>query len=557
MPLKIYVAQINSVVGDLDGNAQKIIRACDVAKERGADLVVTPELALTGYPPEDLFLRPDFIRHTEETLSSVVANIGGVSLIVGHPYKKGEQLFNAASVVSGGLIQSTYLKRELPNYRVFDEARYFEPGAEPCVVEINSTRVGINICEDIWGPDGRETQGVSDRELEKAPAVTAAKSAGAELLVVLNASPYHIGKQGLRKEVVKTQATLHELPVIFCNLIGGQDELVFDGGSFACHADGSLVGPLPFFQECGGLFSFENGKVSSDHSAPDLDVEESVYQALVLGVRDYVEKNGFKGVLIGLSGGIDSALTLAVAADALGADRVHAVMMPSQFTANISLEDAAEMAKTLGVEYSEIAIKPIFDEFMAGLSPQFAGRPFDTTEENLQSRIRGTLLMSLSNKFGSMVLTTGNKSEMSTGYATLYGDMAGGFAVLKDLTKQMVYRLSVHRNRRSACIPPRIIERPPSAELRPDQLDADSLPDYAVLDAIVEHYVEFDRGVEEIIQMGFDKEDVERIVRLIHINEYKRRQSPPGVRVTARGYGKDWRYPITSKFRGLINTSSQ
>lgn len=553
MPLKILVAQINCVVGDVSSNVAKIRSIIDQAKADSVDLVVTPELSLCGYPPEDLLLRPDFLKECELALMRLADNVSGITLIVGHPHKDGQSLYNAGSVIQDNKIVARYFKQELPNYRVFDEARYFKAGVEPVVFSVAGVSVGLNICEDVWGEGGREASTQSKVIEHPARAVSSTKNNGADLLVVMNASPFHSGKDLVRRKVVQTQARLHSIPVIFCNLIGGQDELVFDGGSFVCDGAGEISAQADFFSESFMTVTIDQDQITSKAKKPLLGNERAIYEALVLGVKDYVEKNGFPGVLIGLSGGIDSALTMAVASDALGAKRVKAVMMPSQFTASMSREDASSMAMGLGVEYSEVEIKPMFDAFMSSLSEEFLGRAFDTTEENLQSRIRGTLLMSLSNKFGSLVLTTGNKSEMSTGYATLYGDMAGGFAVLKDLTKQAVYRLSVYRNTMSACIPERIIERPPSAELRPDQLDEDSLPSYEILDAIVEHYVEYDRGVEEIIALGYLPEDVKKIVWLIHVNEHKRRQSPPGVRVTARGFGKDWRYPITSKYRGLID----
>ena len=553
MPLKILVAQINCVVGDVATNASKILSIVDQAKSESVDLVVTPELSLCGYPPEDLLLRPDFLKECHLTLKRIANHISGITLIVGHPHREGQYLYNAASVIQDGQIVARYFKQELPNYRVFDEARYFKAGEQSVVFSVAGVSVGLNICEDVWGEGGREASTESKVIEHPARAVSSVKESGADLVVVMNASPFHSGKDLIRRKVVQTQARLHTLPIVFCNLIGGQDELVFDGGSFSCDRNGEISAQAVFFNESLMTITLDQEQISSEFKERLLDSERATYEALVLGVRDYVEKNSFPGVLIGLSGGIDSALTLAVAVDALGAKRVKAVMMPSQFTASMSREDASAMASGLGVDYSEIEIKPMFDSFMKGLSGEFLGKAFDTTEENLQSRIRGTLLMSLSNKFGSLVLTTGNKSEMSTGYATLYGDMAGGFAVLKDLTKQAVYRLSVYRNTISACIPERIIERPPTAELRADQLDEDSLPSYEILDAIVEHYVEYDRGVDEIVALGYLPEDVKKIVWLIHVNEHKRRQSPPGVRVTARGFGKDWRYPITSKYRGLID----
>ncbi len=421
---------------------------------------------------------------------------------------------------------------------------------------------GVNICEDVWGPDGESTARVTPgadgvniginicADVWEPEAPKRARAAGAQVLLVLNASPFHIDKLRTRYEVVRDRTAETGLAVVFCNLVGGQDELVFDGASFVMDARGRLTHQLPAFEEVLAIVDVGKDGPLPGEIVPELPVDEGIYKALCLGVRDYLGKNGFPGALLGLSGGIDSALTLCIAADAIGADKVHAVMMPSQFTADISVEDSREMVKRLGVRYSEIAIKPMFDTFMKALAPHFGDRPFDATEENLQSRIRGTLLMALSNKLGSIVLTTGNKSEMSTGYATLYGDMAGGFAVLKDITKKFVYRLSRYRNTLSAVIPERIIERAPSAELRPNQVDQDSLPPYDVLDAIVERYVEQDQSVAEIVAAGFKREDVDRIVKLVHINEYKRRQAPVGIRITPRGFGKDWRYPITNKYRG-------
>jgi NAD+ synthetase len=553
--MKIAIAQINCTVGDLPGNAAKILEAAERAKSLGADLVLTPELSICGYPPEDLLLRDDFRSACQSELETLAGRINGIRAIVGHPHKVGQSLFNAASVIGDGVIHATYHKRDLPNYTVFDEERYFEPGAGVCVIEVAGTPVAINICEDVWGEEGRVTASGHDAKQARssiwvADAPDAARAAGAKVLLILNASPFHLEKHRMRYDIVRARAAETGLPLVFCNLIGGQDELVFDGQSFVVDSNGKVTHRLPAFEESLVVVEFRNGEPLPGEVLPDLPVDESAYRALVLGVRDYLGKNGFPSALIGLSGGIDSALTLCVAADALGPDKVYAVMMPSQFTADISVDDARAMVAALGVHYREIAIKPIFDEFMASLSDPFEGREFDATEENLQSRIRGTLLMSLSNKFGSIVLTTGNKSEMSTGYATLYGDMAGGFAVLKDLTKKLVYRLSRYRNTVSAVIPERAITRPPSAELRPDQVDEDSLPSYDVLDAIVEFYVEQDRSIAEIVARGYAREDVERIVRLIHINEYKRRQAPPGIRITHRGFGKDWRYPITNRFRG-------
>ncbi len=560
--MRIAIGQINCTVGDLSGNSRKILEYAERAKAGGADLLLTPELSLCGYPPEDLLLREDFYAACERALLELVRQVRGIGIVVGHPDRADGRLYNAASVLQDGRIAATYHKHDLPNYTVFDEERYFESGARPCVVEIRGVRVGVNICEDVWGAEGESiarvtpnAQGVNVginicADVWEPAAPKLARAAGAQVLLVLNASPFHINKQKSRYEVVRDRTAETGMAVVFCNMVGGQDELVFDGASFVMDADGKLTHQLPAFEEQLAFVDVTDGRVLAGAVVPELPTDASIYRALFLRVRDYLGKNGFPGALLGLSGGIDSALTLCIAADALGPGNVHAVMMPSQFTADISIEDSREMVKRLGVRYSEIAIKPMFDAYMKALAPEFGDRPFDATEENLQSRIRGALLMGLSNKFGSIVLTTGNKSEMSTGYATLYGDMAGGFAVLKDLTKKYVYMLSRYRNSLSAVIPERVITRPPSAELRPDQVDQDSLPPYDVLDAIVEHYVEEDRSIAEIVAAGYKREDVEKVVRLVHINEYKRRQAPVGIRITRRGFGKDWRYPITNKYRG-------
>ncbi len=560
--MRIAIGQINCTVGDLSGNARKILEFADRARAQGADILLTPELSLCGYPPEDLLLREDFRSACDRALAELAAMVKSISVVVGHPHQVGGRLYNAASVLQNGGVAAVYHKRDLPNYTVFDEERYFDSDGNPCVVEVNGVRVGVNICEDVWGPDGENTargtpsvDGVNIginicADVWEPEAPKRARAAGAQVLLVLNASPFHINKLRTRYEVVRDRTAETGMAVVFCNLVGGQDELVFDGASFVMDGRGKLTHQLPAFEEALAVVEVGTDGPLPGKVVPELDIDESIYKALCLGVRDYLGKNGFPAALLGLSGGIDSALTLCIAADAIGADKVHAVMMPSQFTADISVEDSREMVKRLGVRYSEIAIKPMFDTFMKALAPHFGDRPFDATEENLQSRIRGTLLMALSNKHGSIVLTTGNKSEMSTGYATLYGDMAGGFAVLKDITKKFVYRLSRYRNTLSAVIPERIIERAPSAELRPNQVDQDSLPPYDVLDAIVERYVEQDQSVAEIVAAGFKREDVHRIVNLVHINEYKRRQAPVGIRITPRGFGKDWRYPITNKFRG-------
>ena len=531
--MKIAIAQLNYTVGDIDGNAAKINAAATRAREGGASLLLTTELAISGYPPEDLLLRDDFYEGCADALARLAREVTGITLVVGHPHRVGDKYFNAASVLRDGRIVTTYLKTLLPNYQVFDEMRYFDTGDAPCVFEHEGVRLGINICEDVW----------------EEPAAIAARKAGAQVLLVLNASPYDMTKMRSRYEVVRERAADTGIPVVYVNQVGGQDELVFDGASFAMDGAGKLTHQWPMFTEVVDFIEISNGQLKPGVIAPKQTEVAEVYQALVLGVRDYVNKNGFPGILLGLSGGIDSALTLAIAVDALGADRVKAVMMPSQYTAGMSREDACAEANALKVRYIEIAIKPMFDVFQQALADEFKGLKEDTTEENLQSRIRGVLLMAMSNKSGAIVLTTGNKSEMSTGYATLYGDMAGGFGVLKDINKLLVYRLSNYRNSIAPVIPQRVIDRPPSAELRPDQKDQDSLPPYDILDAIVEAYVEQDKTPRDIIAAGYPRADVERVVRLIKVTEYKRRQAPVGVRVTARGYGKDWRYPITNKFR--------
>ncbi|MDD3884725.1 MAG: NAD+ synthase [Gallionella sp.] len=531
--MKIAVAQVNSVVGDLAGNAAKIFQRAEEAKRAGATLLLTPELSLCGYPPEDLLLRDGFNQACDQALQTLASQLSGITVIVGHPHELAGHRYNAASVLRDGHVVAIYHKHVLPNYAVFDEQRYFDVGSAPCVFEHEGVRFGLNICADVWAP----------------AAMRDAREAGAEVVLVLNASPYAMQKQAGRYRTLRERIQENGLPVVYANLVGGQDELVFDGGSFAMNADGTLVALAPRFEEA--LLPVEIGESLSlsGPQAPALTEEAEVYGALCLGVRDYIGKNGFPGVLLGLSGGIDSALTLAVAVDALGADKVRAVMMPSPYTAQISLDDSREMVRILGVRYDELSIEPIFQSYLDGLHAELAGQVPDTTEENLQARIRGNLLMALSNKFGALVLTTGNKSEMTVGYATLYGDMAGGFAVLKDVSKLLVYRLARYRNSLGRVIPERIITRPPSAELRPDQTDQDSLPAYEVLDAIMACYVEQNLSVGQIVARGYAEADVRRVVRLIRISEYKRRQSAVGVRITERSYGKDWRYPITAKYQ--------
>ena len=530
--MKIAVAQINTTVGDFAGNAERIRQAIDAARSRGARLVVTPELALSGYPPEDLLLRDDFNDQCMSELQKLATYCLDVALVVGHPYREGRTRYNAASLLRQGRIEQIYFKQRLPNYQVFDEKRYFEVGNRPCVFELEGRRIGLTICEDLWFPE---------------PAAQA-KAAGAELLLSINASPFHRSKQAERYQVMGARVKETGLPVLYVHMVGGQDELVFDGASFALDGAGALTYQGESFREALDIVEFE-ANAPKGPIAPPLTEEEIIYRALMTGVRDYVEKNGFPGVILGLSGGIDSALVLAICVDALGPERVRAVMMPSDYTAQMSLDDAREMAKIHGIQYDEILIKPMFDAFRASLAPSFEGKAEDSTEENLQSRIRGTLLMALSNKFGSIVVTTGNKSEMATGYATLYGDMAGGFAVIKDIVKTLVYRISNWRNSKGRVIPQRVIDRAPSAELKPGQTDQDTLPPYEVLDAVVERYMERDMTPEAIAGLGYDLDAVRQVVRLIRVNEYKRRQAPPGVRITPRSFGKDWRYPITSGFR--------
>ena len=557
MTLKLFVAQLNFFVGDLDGNVRKIVDAATQAYAQGARLLLTPELSLCGYAAEDLFLRPAFIDACDDALlnlASQLAGLKGMAVVVGHPTGgdartrsvSTQNRFNAASVLYEGQVLAHYAKRELPNYQVFDERRYFSPGEGVCVFEVGQgadrVRVGLLICEDAWFDEPARL----------------AQEAGAELLAVINASPFHIGKGYEREAVMAQRVQATGLPLVYAHLVGGQDEVVFEGHSFALNDDATLAGRAPSFREA--LFDVQVSRGASGlqlHGAlePTRSQEADLWDALVLGVRDYVGKNGFPGVLLGLSGGIDSALVLAVAVDALGAAKVRSVMMPSPYTADISWIDARDMAQRMGVRYDEISIVPEFEAFKSSLAQEFAGLALDATEENIQARIRGTLLMALSNKFGSIVLTTGNKSEMATGYCTLYGDMAGGFAVIKDLAKTQVFKLARWRNANNPYattanpIPERIITRPPSAELRPDQTDQDSLPPYEVLDAILERYMENDQSIEDLIADGFSKEDVEKVTRLIKINEYKRRQSPVGIRVTHRSFGKDWRYPITNRFR--------
>ena len=537
--LNILMAQMNTFVGDFEGNTEKVIEVIRRAEQQHTvPLVVFPELTLSGYPPEDLLLRPSIELRVNAALQKIcVAMSGQAYAVVGYPRRENGVLYNAAGVLHRGEIIAEYHKQCLPNYQVFDEKRYFVVGDKPCVVDIEGVQVGLSICEDIW---------------EETPTAQAA-AAGAELLLNINSSPYHRGKRGERLELVAARASQAGLPIVYVNQVGGQDELVFDGGSFAVAADGAVTAAAPNFEEGQYWLQLEFNGGSAQFSCrniyPPLDELAATWHALVLGVRDYVDKNRFKGVVLGLSGGIDSALTLAVAVEALGAERVEAVMMPFRYTSQMSVEDAAEQSALLGVKHKLISIESIYEAFMDSLSEEFAGMQPDTTEENLQARCRGVLLMSISNKKGVLVLTTGNKSEMAVGYSTLYGDMAGGFDVLKDVPKTLVFDLCRYRNTLGACIPQRVIDRPPSAELAPDQKDEDSLPPYAVLDRILELYVEEDYSAEAIIATGMDREQVHRVLRLVDLNEYKRRQAPIGVRITRRGFGRDRRYPITSGWR--------
>ncbi|MBI3897040.1 MAG: NAD+ synthase [Gammaproteobacteria bacterium] len=532
--LRLALAQLNLLVGDVAGNVQRVIEAAQRARdELNAQAIVFPELTLTSYPPEDLLLRPALLERVEQGLAEINRAVGGIDILVGHPQRHDGKLYNAASVLRDGAIRATYFKHSLPNYGVFDEKRYFVAGSAPCVVPIAGVPVGITICEDMWdnGP------------IEKSV------DAGARLIVNINASPYHINKGQQRLDLAARHARTQRVPLVYLNLVGGQDELVFDGDSFVVDAAGRVTRRLPAFTEGLSTVDFETAvdvRPVRGEIAPALTEEESVYSALVLGVRDYVEKNRFAGVVLGLSGGIDSALTLCIAADAIGPQRVEAVMMPSRYTADMSVDDARAQAEALGVTHRVIPIEPMYQAFVDALREPFKGKPVDATEENIQARVRGVLLMAISNKTGKMVLTTGNKSEMAVGYATLYGDMAGGFAAIKDVPKTLVYRVAELRNRRVAVIPRRVFERPPTAELRPDQKDTDSLPPYAVLDPIIERYVERDQSPEDIIAAGFDAATVKRVTAMIDRNEYKRRQAPPGVRITPRAFGRDRRYPITS-----------
>jgi NAD+ synthase (glutamine-hydrolysing) len=571
--MRLALAQIDSVVGDLDGNRDRVLTRLAQARDAGAELVLFPELAVTGYPPEDLLLRPSFIEAAERTIREIAAETAGVAALVGFPHFDGD-LFNAGAVCSEGEVKAIYRKRFLPNYGVFDEDRYFAPGRDLVLLRLGETLVGVTICEDMWQPG---------------PPATDLALAGAHLLVNLSASPFHVGKDREREEMFAARARDNSAFVALCNMVGGQDELVFDGHSVVLDDEGEVVARAPGFEEALLVVDVDPtaaiGRRLSDARrralarereeapaptvvplavaarpdapgapggiAPLVDDLEQMRLALELGLRAYVDKNGFRDVVVGLSGGIDSALTAALAAEALGPERVHCVSMPSQFSSEVTRGDARRLASSLGVAFREIPIDAVVAQFEAALEPAFEGLTRDLTEENVQARARGTLLMALSNKFGWLVLATGNKSELSVGYATLYGDMAGGFALLKDMYKTDVWRLSRRLNERAGreLIPASIIDRAPSAELRPDQLDVDSLPPYAALDPVLEAYVEHDRSREELLADGFDRDAVERAIALIDRAEYKRRQAPPGVKLRPKAFGRDRRTPITNRWR--------
>ena len=535
--ISVGIIQENPIVGDIEGNLNLAISAIEDLSSNGSpDIFLFSEMFITGYPPEDLILRDDLLKHAYDAVKRLSEVKPESFVVIGYPKKEGDLIYNCAGVLRNHSIITEYKKQELPNYEVFDEKRYFEPGSSPGIFEVSGFRVALSVCEDIWH--------------EKV--IKQAYDNKADLILNINASPYHLKKIKNRKELLINHSSKYSLPIVYANQIGGQDELVFDGTSMAIDGRGKQVIQLAKFKKDLKTIIFEDKEgcleANIEMIIPDDNELEEVYQALVVGARDYIEKNKFPGAIIGSSGGIDSALTAAIAADAIGADKVRTFMMPFEYTSDMSIEDAAELANNLGIKHSTIPIGQIYDSFSCSLEDEFSGKEKDITEENLQSRCRGVILMALSNKSGDLVLTTGNKSETAVGYSTLYGDTAGGFCVLKDVPKTMVYELSKYRNTISKVIPERIIERPPSAELAPDQKDSDSLPDYDILDKIIELYVEQDKSKEEIANIGVDKKIVDRVTRLIDLSEYKRRQAPLGVKITSRGFGKDRRYPITNKF---------
>ena len=534
--MKISIVQENPIVGDVKGNLALALSAIEGLKDENPDLILFSEMFLTGYPPEDLLLRDDLFISVDKAINQLANHCPDLNLIIGYPRKKNQHIYNAAGLICGGGIKTEYFKQELPNYKVFDEKRYFSSGKGPCLITIKDTLLGITICEDIW----------------YTKAIRQATRRGAELILNLNASPFHKSKLEERKTVLISHSDKFSVPIVYVNQVGGQDELVFDGSSLVVSPGLGVDFQLPSFKTATATldFDYKDDVLMLTNKKKTIETPEAknLYDAIVLGTKDYIEKNGFNGALIGSSGGIDSALTTVIAADALGADRVKTVMMPFKYTSDMSVEDAELLAQNLDIQHEVIEIQDIYNSFEKSLKKEFKGKKKDKTEENLQSRSRGVLLMAISNKSGSLVLTTGNKSETAVGYSTLYGDTAGGFAVLKDVPKTWVYELANYRNSISQVIPQRIIDRPPSAELAPDQKDSDSLPDYKILDAIIELYVEKDLSLIDIVEKGFEKKTVEKIVKLIDRSEYKRRQAPIGVRITDRSFGKDRRYPITNKY---------
>ncbi len=534
--LSIAIAQLNFLVGAVQTNLDKMIHTVEQAKKQNIDVIVFPELSLTGYPPEDLLLRNDFLTESEHALKILASHANNLIIIVGCPQFDNEQLYNCAAILENQKIKHYYKKRILPNYSVFDEQRYFSAGNEVYILEYKQHRLAITICEDIW-----QKQIIAEN-----------KQAGADIIISLNASPYHSEKIHLRQTLISQACKKNKVPLIYANLVGGQDELVFDGASFAVDSDGEIIFQAREFEEHLETIQLHQQQLIKSTLTQLYPRIPAIYQALKLGVRDYVTKNGFRGAILGLSGGIDSALVLAIAVDALGADNVEAVLMPSRYTQNMSNEDAIIEADALGVNFHNIPIENAVNAFSGMLEDIFKHTKTDTTEENIQARCRGVLLMAISNKQGKLLLTTGNKSEMSVGYATLYGDMAGGFAPIKDVPKLLVYELAKYRNSVSQVIPQRVIERPPSAELAPDQIDQDSLPAYDILDPILELYIEQDKSAKDIQALGFKTEDINRAITLVDRNEYKRRQAPPGIKITTKAFGRDRRFPITSGYRGQL-----
>ena len=532
--IRMVLGQLNLAVGNIPGNTKKIIAAIEKASNDKADIIIFPELSICSYPPEDLLLRPAFNKSIESALKKITMAAKDIHVILGYPLKKEEKLYNACSLIHDKKIKHTYSKRYLPNYGVFDEKRYFTPGDKPCLFEIKNSIAALSICEDIWVSKPTED----------------AASANAKILFNINASPYEKNKTTDREQIISKRASQSNIHIVYVNLVGGQDELIFDGSSQIYDNNGKIIFQASSFKE--ELFLAEldinNKKNKINTNRSEFFVEQNIYNALILGVKDYVMKNKFQGVVIGLSGGIDSALTLCIAADALGPENVKALIMPSRYTSKMSIDDASMLAKKLNVSYEIISIEPPFTSFLDVLKPIFGNLPIDATEENIQARCRGLLLMAISNKYNKLVLTTGNKSEMSVGYATLYGDMAGGFSPLKDVWKTLVYKLSKWRNTQGNVIPESIINRPPTAELRDNQLDQDFLPDYEILDLILEKYIELDQHPEKIISDGYNPETVYKVTKLVDKNEYKRRQSAPGIRITNRAFGKDRRYPISSGY---------